>query len=103
MASAVGDIVATACLAHDIGNPPFGHSGENAIEEAVRDAVASGICAEEFADFRFEGNAQGFRLLTRTCDPIRGKGLDLTAATLAAFAKYPCPEKRVLQKVWYQC
>lgn len=98
LASAVGDIVATACLAHDIGNPPFGHSGENAIEEAVRDAVASGICAEEFADFRFEGNAQGFRLLTRTCDPIRGRGLDLTAATLAAFAKYPCPEKGYYKK-----
>ncbi len=89
--TAMGDVVATACLAHDIGNPPFGHSGETAMEEAVAEAVEQGLCPQEFADFRFEGNAQGFRLLTRTCDPIRNLGLDLTAATLGAFAKYPCP------------
>lgn len=89
--TAMGDIVATACLAHDIGNPPFGHSGETAIDEAVAEALAAGNCPDEFAAFRFEGNAQGFRLLTRTCDPIRGLGLDLTAATLGAFTKYPCP------------
>lgn len=89
------DIVATACLAHDIGNPPFGHSGEKAIEEAVALAAAEmqrrGLPVPEWLqDFRFEGNAQGFRLLTRTCDPIRGHGLDLTFATLGAFSKYPC-------------
>lgn len=89
--TAMGDVVATACLAHDIGNPPFGHSGETAMEEAVTEAVQQGLCPQAFADFRFEGNAQGFRLLTRTCDPIRNLGLDLTAATLGAFAKYPCP------------
>lgn len=89
------DIVATACLAHDIGNPPFGHSGEKAIEEAV--ALAAGEMLRKglpvpawLQDFRFEGNAQGFRLLTRTCDPIRGHGLNLTFATLGAFSKYPC-------------
>ena len=76
------DIVATACLAHDIGNPPFGHSGEKAIENA--------LAGTEYADFSFEGNAQGFRLLTRICDPIRDCGLDLTVATLGAFTKYPC-------------
>ena len=76
------DIVATACLAHDIGNPPFGHSGEKAIENALE--------GTEFEGFSFEGNAQGFRLLTRTCDPIRNCGLDLTVATLGAFTKYPC-------------
>lgn len=92
--SAPGDIVATACLAHDIGNPPFGHSGETAIEEAVAEAVADGLCPAEYAPFAFEGNAQGFRLLTRTCDPIRGLGLDLTVATLGAFCKYPCPNGR---------
>lgn len=80
--SEMKDIVATACLAHDIGNPPFGHSGEKAIENALE--------GTEFAGFAFEGNAQGFRLLTRTCDPIRGCGLDLTVATLGAFTKYPC-------------
>lgn len=78
------DIVATACLAHDIGNPPFGHSGEKAIESALR--------GTPFDGFSFEGNAQGFRLLAKTCDPIRGCGLDLTAATLGAFTKYPCGE-----------
>ena len=89
------DIVATACLAHDIGNPPFGHSGEKAIEEAVALAAADmqrrGLPVPQWLQhFRFEGNAQGFRLLTRTCDPIRGHGLDLTFATLGAFSKYPC-------------
>lgn len=76
------DIVAAVCLAHDIGNPPFGHSGEDAISAALRGTA--------YEDFRFEGNAQGFRLLSRTCDPIGNHGLDLTAATLAAFTKYPC-------------
>lgn len=78
----LGDIVAAACLAHDIGNPPFGHSGEEAIEFALADTG--------FKWFKFEGNAQGFRLLSRTCDPIHEAGLDLTAATLGAFTKYPC-------------
>ena len=88
--SPLGDIVATACLAHDIGNPPFGHSGEKAIETAIAEAIRCGICPDEFSGFRFEGNAQGFRLLTRICDPINEQGLDLTCATLGAFSKYPC-------------
>ena len=79
---AMVDIVATVCLAHDIGNPPFGHSGEDAITAALK--------GTRFEGYRFEGNAQGFRLLSRICDPIHDRGLDLTAATLAAFAKYPC-------------
>lgn len=86
------DIVATACLAHDIGNPPFGHSGEKAIENALE--------GTEFAGYAFEGNAQGFRLLTRTCDPIRNCGLDLTVATLGAFTKYPCT-RRSRQDAFY--
>ena len=81
-AEAMVDITAAVCLAHDIGNPPFGHSGESAITAALENT--------RFADYRFEGNAQGFRLLSRTCDPIHGRGLDLTPATLAAFTKYPC-------------
>lgn len=88
--SPLGDIVATACLAHDIGNPPFGHSGEEAIDTAIEEAIRAGICSSDFAGFRFEGNAQGFRLLTRICDPINERGLDLTCATLGAFTKYPC-------------
>lgn len=81
-AEAMVDITATVCLAHDIGNPPFGHSGEDAITAALE--------GTRFSGFRFEGNAQGFRLLAKICDPIKGRGLDLTAATLAAFTKYPC-------------
>ena len=81
-AEAMVDITATVCLAHDIGNPPFGHSGESAITTALE--------GTRFAGYQFEGNAQGFRLLSRTCDPIHGRGLDLTPATLAAFTKYPC-------------
>ena len=83
MLSCLGDIVSTACLAHDIGNPPFGHSGETAIETAVRKLTPH-------QDYTFEGNAQGFRLLTRICDPIKDAGLNLTCATLGAFTKYPC-------------
>ena len=79
----VDDIVSTACLAHDIGNPPFGHSGEIAIESAVRELTGQ-------TKYKFEGNAQGFRLLTRVCDPIKDCGLNLTCATLGAFTKYPC-------------
>ncbi len=76
-------IVSTACLAHDIGNPPFGHSGEDALHAAL---------LKHGEDIPFEGNAQGFRLLTRIGDPMEGKGLKLTAAVLAAFMKYPCGE-----------
>ena len=83
MLGCLGDIVSTACLAHDIGNPPFGHSGETAIESAVRKLTSR-------KDYTFEGNAQGFRLLTRICDPIKDAGLNLTCATLGAFTKYPC-------------
>lgn len=83
-ASDVGTIVSSACLAHDIGNPPFGHSGENAIEEALKN---------HGQQQPFEGNAQGFRILTRIGDPMNGKGLKLTAAVLGAFMKYPCSKE----------
>lgn len=90
----VGDCVAAACLAHDLGNPPFGHVGERAIQEYFeRHAPAGlldGLDERERADLlRFEGNAQAFRILTRLEPPRRG-GLGLTHATLGAFMKYPC-------------
>jgi dGTPase len=89
----VGDIVAAACLAHDIGNPPFGHCGEDAIATFFRStfgaALIVGLTDRERADLQaFEGNAQGFRLVTRLQQEVDG-GLQLTTATLAAFAKYP--------------
>ena len=89
-----GAIVAAACLAHDIGNPPFGHAGEDAIREWFRN---SGLLDRhpftpaQRADFeRYEGNAQGFRILTRLQNPAN-PGLQLTSAVLATFTKYPRP------------
>jgi dGTPase len=89
-----GAIVAAACLAHDIGNPPFGHAGEDAIREWFR---GSGLLERhpftpaQRADFEYyEGNAQGFRIVTRLQSPAN-PGLQLTAAVLAAFTKYPRP------------
>ena len=91
-----GDILSAACLAHDIGNPPFGHAGEDAIQTAFQTWYArknrSGALINplEKADFdHFEGNAQGFRILTRLGLPHRPGGLQLTCATLATFTKYP--------------
>jgi dGTPase len=88
-------IVAAACLAHDIGNPPFGHSGEDAISHFFLNdgkAYLDGMDDSEKADFQiFEGNAMGFRLLTKSLpsqSEIEG-GLNLTYATLGAFTKYP--------------
>ncbi|WP_161889921.1 dGTP triphosphohydrolase [Pontibacter russatus] len=91
-----GDAVAAACLAHDIGNPPFGHSGEDAISayfqsEAAQPYLATLTDAEKADLQRFEGNAAGFRTLTYTypahCS-LPG-GLSLTYSTLATFTKYP--------------
>lgn len=88
-----GSITAAACLAHDIGNPPFGHSGEKAIASYF--AAGPGQCYREqlapdqWCDLiRYEGNASGFRLLTQTQNGVAG-GLRLTYATLGTFTKYP--------------
>jgi dGTPase len=90
-----GAIVAAACLAHDIGNPPFGHAGEDAIRECFR---SSGLLDRhdftpaQRADFeRYEGNAQGFRIVSRLQSPANPGGLQLTSAVLATFTKYPRP------------
>lgn len=89
-----GDIVAAACLAHDIGNPPFGHAGEDAIQEWFKSDKAENILAllssEQQADFKsFEGNAQGFRILTKLEKRANTLGIQFTCATLATFTKYP--------------
>lgn len=88
-----GAIVAAAALAHDIGNPPFGHSGEKAIGEYFKNGKGkrfqSDLTEKEYQDLiLFEGNAHGFKLLTETKNGVKD-GLRLTYATLGAFTKYP--------------
>lgn len=84
-ATDVGAIVQAACLAHDLGNPPFGHAGEFAIRDWFRRHGGElNIDDHTLRDLSgFEGNAQGFRIATRlTSNAVRG-GLRLTVATLA--------------------
>jgi dGTPase len=90
-----GEIVAAACLAHDIGNPPFGHSGEDAIAEYFKNGNGK-IFKKEIANekqwndlVRFEGNAQGFRIITKLLNQDVKGGLQLTYSTLSALNKYP--------------
>ena len=88
-----GAIVAAASLAHDIGNPPFGHSGEKAIGDYFSNGKGvrfkEHLSAKEYQDLiDFEGNANGFKILTETKNGVEG-GLRLTFATLGAFMKYP--------------
>ncbi|NNF19758.1 MAG: deoxyguanosinetriphosphate triphosphohydrolase [Flavobacteriaceae bacterium] len=89
----MGAIVAAAALAHDIGNPPFGHSGEKAIGEFFKNGQGKEyrelLTDKEYQDLvSFEGNANGFRLLTASREGVTG-GLRLSYATLGAFMKYP--------------
>ena len=87
-----GAIVAAASLTHDLGNPPFGHAGEDAISDfflhhPAAASLKSKVSEAEWTDLtKFEGNAQGFRILNKN-----QYGLKLTFATLGAFTKYPCP------------
>ncbi|MCB0432778.1 MAG: dNTP triphosphohydrolase, partial [Mangrovimonas sp.] len=88
-----GAIVAAAALAHDIGNPPFGHSGEKAIGDFFKNGEGktfkSQLADKEYQDLcDFEGNANGFKILTQERNGILG-GLRLSYATLGAFMKYP--------------
>lgn len=93
----IGHIVAAACLAHDLGNPPFGHDGEDAISDFFRSGPLAGrihrMVSPRIAQQLglHEGNAQGFRMISRTLGWRNAGGLNLTAATLAAFGKYPFP------------
>lgn len=89
-----GDTVSAACLAHDIGNPPFGHAGEAAIgyyfTRGPGAQLIEGLPPARQADFtHFEGNAQGFRLIARTQLYAEEGGMRLTKAVLGAFSKYP--------------
>ncbi len=92
-AADIGDIVQTACLAHDIGNPPFGHTGEEAIRHWFQNdsgSILEGLGPQEAADLlSFEGNAQGFRVLTTSEYHVYDGGMRLTYASLGTFIKYP--------------
>ena len=88
-----GAIVASAALAHDIGNPPFGHSGEKAIGEFFKSGQGleykDQLSEKEYQDLcDFEGNANGFKIVTQSRKGREG-GLRLSYATLGAFTKYP--------------
>ncbi len=88
-----GAIVAAASVTHDIGNPPFGHSGEKAIGEYFKSGKGvkykEQLSAKEYQDLTdFEGNANGFKILTESREGVSG-GLRLSYATLGAFLKYP--------------
>ncbi|MCD7973937.1 MAG: deoxyguanosinetriphosphate triphosphohydrolase [Candidatus Azobacteroides sp.] len=92
----IESIVAAACLAHDLGNPPFGHSGEKAIAsyfsegsgEILKDKLQ--LTEAQWCDFiHFDGNANAFRILTHQFNGRRKGGFVLTYATLASIVKYP--------------
>ena len=94
--SDIETIVASACLAHDLGNPPFGHSGEDTISSFFKDGngqeLKDLVKPEQWSDLiAFEGNANAFRQLTHQFTGRRAGGFSLTSATLATLIKYPYP------------
>lgn len=94
--SECGSIVSAACLAHDLGNPPFGHSGEKSIATYFSEGNGlqyKGLLTEaEWDDLtHFDGNANAFRLLTRQFKGRRPGGFVMTYSTLASIVKYPFP------------
>jgi len=104
----IGTIVATACLAHDMGNPPFGHSGEKAIssffvkEEGNQIIEDFKLTPQQKNDLtRFEGNANALRLLTHQFKGRRFGGFSLTYTTLAGLIKYPFPSMNNLNQKKY--
>ncbi len=102
----MGSVISAACIAHDIGNPPFGHSGEKAIstyfadlEGELRKLLEENFNQSQWNDLtNFEGNANGLRLLTHQFKERSQGGLRLTYTTLAAMVKYPCESAIGLDK-----
>lgn len=91
----MGSIVSAACLAHDMGNPSFGHSGEKAISRYFKDGDGKEwekeMTREQWSDLtNFEGNANAFRILTHRFKGKGASGFALTYSTLASIVKYPC-------------
>ena len=92
--TAIGSVVSAACLAHDMGNPPFGHSGESAISNYFLRGEGKRLQQlmkpSEWLDFvRFDGNANAFRLLSHRFNGKRSGGFALTCTTMASIVKYP--------------
>ena len=90
----IGTIVSAACLAHDMGNPPFGHSGEKAIQAFFREGKGEELRQRLSPEFwndltHFEGNANAFRLLAHRFHGRRDGGFVMTYSTLASIVKYP--------------
>lgn len=90
----IGSIVSAACLAHDLGNPPFGHSGERSISTYFSEgkglSLKDKLSESEWQDLiHFEGNANAFRLLTHQFEGRRKGGFAMTYSTLASIVKYP--------------
>ncbi len=90
----LGNVIAAACLCHDVGNPAFGHSGEDAIAsyfEKNENDLKPKFSEKEWADLvNFEGNANAIRVLTHQQQGKDEGGVQLTMTTLASIAKYPC-------------
>lgn len=87
----ISAILKTAAFVHDIGNPPFGHFGETVIQNYFKELLNNHILCDKFKpDYEeFDGNAQGFRILTKLLYVGHLSGLNLTYATLATYLKYP--------------
>jgi len=90
----IGQIVSTACLAHDLGNPPFGHSGEKAVQTFFTEGPGRLLREQVSLAFwdditHFEGNANAFRLLTHQFKGRRPGGFVMTYSTIASIVKYP--------------
>jgi len=104
----LGMIVQSACLAHDIGNPPFGHAGEYAIRDWFKrpgaERLLDSLSEEQRSDIQtFEGNAQGFRVVTTIENHLYNGGLRLTYSTLGTLIKYPWLSTDAADKGKFSC